>query len=475
MKYVETPLIDRLWQHNKDEAYSFHVPGHKNGQLWPKTEWAQNLLSLDVTELSGLDDLHDPTSVIKDAEDMTARLYGADYSYFLVNGTTVGNLAMIMTACPQGSKVLVQRNCHKSVINGINLSGAKPVYITPEVDHKTGVATGVTYERIKSAFEQHGSFSAVILTNPNYYGMTIDLTSIIKYVHQKDIPVLVDEAHGAHFGIGEPFPPSALEMGADVVVQSAHKTLPAMTMASFLHIHSSRINRMSLEKYLNILQSSSPSYPLMASLDFARAYRESIEKDDRKVILRSIDTFSELLKGIPQLEVIQGKSRYDWLDPLKLIIQSKTHLSGFKLQTVLEEQGIYTELADPYNVLFVLPLAPLREVSEIVARMTWAVKNYDVIESKTCNATIMNGFPHVTEQILTEHQIRQRRKTYVSLKEATGKICAETIIPYPPGIPILLAGERIMKAQVEYFQLLIENGARFQGASVQGRKLQIVE
>ncbi|WLD93440.1 aminotransferase class I/II-fold pyridoxal phosphate-dependent enzyme [Alkalihalobacillus sp. AL-G] len=475
MKHVRTPLIDQLLRHRKEETYSFHVPGHKNGLLWAETEWSNTLLSIDATELTGLDDLHDPTGVIKEAQDLTAEAYGSDRSYFLVNGTTIGNLAMIMTLCKRGSKILVQRNSHKSVMNGIKLSGAHPVFITPEVDTKTGLATGIELDQVKSAFEHHRSFSAVVLTNPNYYGMTADLTEVITYIHQKGVPVMVDEAHGAHFGIGEPFPPSSLEMGADAVVHSAHKTLPAMTMASFLHVRSSRIDVGHLEENLYILQSSSPSYPLMASLDYARAYRDSLSEKDLMDILKSIQAFIQLLNEIPQIEVIGGKGRYVWLDPLKLTIKSKTTRSGYELQALFEKEGIFAELADPHHVLLVLPLAPLKDPVDIAARIKRSVNDLDVIENEVPYASFLQLLPSVTERILTVEQIRQKSNAYVSLAQSIGKICSETIIPYPPGIPILIEGERITLAQIKYCEHLIEKGARFQGSKIHEREIKVVD
>ncbi|MCF6139566.1 aminotransferase class I/II-fold pyridoxal phosphate-dependent enzyme [Pseudalkalibacillus berkeleyi] len=462
MKSLHTPLLDRLKEHYAKQDYSFHVPGHKYGELWKDDSIKQNLLSLDVTELRGLDDLHDPSGIIKEAQRKAAEVYKADYSYFLINGTTVGNLAMILATCKKGSKVLVQRNAHKSLMNGIKLAQAHPIFLTPEIDEETGVSVGVSLEQIQSAFEAYGPFDAVLLTNPNYYGMTQDLTEIIDYIHTKKCPVLVDEAHGAHFGIGSPFPPSSLSMGADVVVQSAHKTLPAMTMASYMHMKSSMINRSTLEEKLQLLQSSSPSYVLMASLDFARAYLEAIEPSDIPEITKSIQAFIEQLSAIPQIKVIRNQGRYEWLDPLKLTIQSRTDLSGYALQKLFESVGIYTELADPYNVLFILPLRPMQSTDEIVSRMKSLLKSFKVRENDLVKLNGMN-FPSVTQLELNEEEINEQKTVKMKLSDAKDYISAETIIPYPPGIPVILKGERITKEHIDYCQFLVEYEARFQG------------
>ncbi|WP_408008856.1 aminotransferase class I/II-fold pyridoxal phosphate-dependent enzyme [Pseudalkalibacillus sp. A8] len=464
MKNTYTPLINILLKHYDKQEFPFHVPGHKFGMLMSNQKWAEDLLALDATELKGLDDLHDPTDVIKEAQNLTASFYGADKSYFLINGTTVGNLAMILTTCKPDARVLVQRNSHKSVMNGIQLAGARPVMLSPEIDRLTGIATGITLEQVTQAFQEYNSIDAVILTNPNYYGMTKDLTEIISFVHKKNVPVLVDEAHGAHFSIGSPFPPSALSMGADVVVQSAHKTLPAMTMASFLHINSAIVDVELLEENLQLLQSSSPSYMLMASLDYARAYLESLENHDIERIVGQIEKLIERLDKIAQIEVIQSTDSCDWFDPLKVIIKTKTLLSGFELQTILEEAGIYSELADPYNVLLILPLARIDRIEEFTSLVERQLRPYKPCERISVK---IDQFPSITELTMTHKEIQGLETKRVPLMEAVDKISAETLIPYPPGIPIIMKGERISTSHIDYCRFLLEKGARFQGTNLE--------
>jgi len=264
MDQNKTPLLDQLIFHHKKNPLSLHVPGHKYGRLLDYSKYSayRGILQLDATELSGLDDLHSPEGVILEAEMLLSEAYGTERSYFLVNGSTVGNLAMILAVLQKGDIVLVQRNCHKSVLNGIELAQAKPVFLGPDYDEDWGVTGGVSPEITARALAMYPGAKALIVTYPSYYGMVNDLQRIIKQAHDVNIPVLVDEAHGAHFISGGNFPKSALQFGADIVVQSAHKTLPAMTMGSYLHLNSKRIERDRLEHYLHILQSSSPSYPV---------------------------------------------------------------------------------------------------------------------------------------------------------------------------------------------------------------------
>ena len=293
MNHTQYPLYEALLQHAQKKTISFHVPGHKDGQVF-QTEVAsifQPLLSIDLTELTGLDDLHSPDGPILEAEKLLADLYQVKESYFLVNGSTAGNLAMIMAACDEDQIVLVQRNCHKSVLHAIQLAKAKPIFLEPEYKTDWKIAASVHYDTVKKALQLYPEAKALILTYPNYYGIAYDIKAMVGLAHQQDIPVLVDEAHGAHFIIGKPFPPSSAALGADIVVQSAHKTLPAMTMGSYLHFNSKLIDVNKVKDYLHIFQSSSPSYPIMASLDLARGYLAGYDSNDLTYLLTEVSEF----------------------------------------------------------------------------------------------------------------------------------------------------------------------------------------
>ncbi len=275
------PIIEGLERFRQQQNISFHVPGHKHGELSHLPQAFKDVMRYDVTELSGLDDLHYPEEMIGEAENLLAKTYGAMKSFFLVGGSTVGNLAMIYATCQAGDTIIVQRNAHKSIFHAIELVGAKPIFVSPQWDERTLTATYVTYRDLKEAVESYSKAKAVVLTYPTYYGMTSsDIQQQIAYCQEKGIPVLVDEAHGAHFHACTLFQPSALSFGADIVVQSAHKTLPAMTMASFMHVNSQLIDADRIHYYLRMLQSSSPSYLLLASLDDARHYVQTYMESD---------------------------------------------------------------------------------------------------------------------------------------------------------------------------------------------------
>lgn len=457
-----TPLYDQLVVHNEKHPISLHVPGHKNGSIFPESakSYFRELLKLDATELAGLDDLHSPEGVILEAETLLSQLYCVEKSYFLVNGSTVGNLAMVMAALSENDTVLVQRNCHKSIMNGIELVGAKAVFLGPNYHQEWGVSGGVSVEIVKKALDVYCNAKAVILTYPNYYGMVNQLEEIIKLAHSRNIPVLVDEAHGAHFISGGSFPKSAVQLGADIVVQSAHKTLPAMTMGSFLHVNSKRVTIASLERYLHILQSSSPSYPIMASLDLARSYIGTYSKEDHHYLNDQVYAFKERLKQLDGIKVMEYDNEGDLL---KVTLQTANQYSGFQLHAAFEQEGIYTELADPYNVLLVLPLLkenshfPFNQIVDGIHRSLKDVRCTNRVEK------MIDYSPVISTPVLTDKEMAQLQNKKVLISDTVGEICAEKIIPYPPGIPILLPGELITSEVVEQIEALIDLGAKFQG------------
>lgn len=455
------PLVEALLKFNEADPVSFHVPGHKGGILSSLPTGLRSVLRYDLTELTGLDDLHEPDGVIEEAQQKLSSLYGSDQSFFLVNGSTVGNLAMIYATCGAGDTVIVQRNAHKSVFHAIELTGAKPVLVSPGWDKIKKIAGTMTVGQIGEALEAYPNAKAVVLTYPTYYGTTgADLEEVIRLCHTYEVPVLVDEAHGAHFVVGDPFPRSALDMGADVVVHSAHKTLPAMTMASFLHVKSKLVSRERVAHYLHMLQSSSPSYILMASLDDARAFAESYNEEDKMLFMERRLAFMKRLAIIPRLQTIEVD------DPLKLLIRVEGY-SGFELQKELEVESVYAELADPYQVLVVLPLLeigsdyPFEEIGgkieSVVARLDYPGSMPNLLEA-----------PLFAEEIsclvYTAGQLAQMTTEWISYDKAVGRVVAASIIPYPPGIPLLIGGEKIGDRHIQSLKKLLQMGAKFQGS-----------
>ena len=464
-KQNRIPLFEALYKHTNTNPISFHVPGHKSGTIFhhQAKDIFQEILRIDATELAGLDDLHSPEGVIKDAEELLADLYQVEKSFFLVNGSTVGNLAMVLSVCEKDDIILVQRNCHKSVLNALELAKARPVFIEPEYNHDWKTATGVSKEIVEKAIYLYPEAKAIVLTYPNYYGMVYDLKSIIDTAHLHQIPVLVDEAHGPHFIIGEPFPASAIQLGADIVVQSAHKTLPAMTMGSYLHINSKRINSDKVKGYLQMLQSSSPSYVIMASLDLARNYLATYEQNDSSYLIKEINRFKSELKTIQSIKVLEYPDALG--DILKVTIQSRSKLSGFELQKKLEKLGIYTEMADLSNVLLILPLLKENQDYPLLGASTKMKELLDDLPYCLNEEETQNNSDKISELAIPFVKLSNVEKEAVPISEAAGQVCAETIIPYPPGIPLLLKGELITEGKVKQLIQLMNTGARFQGGS----------
>jgi arginine/lysine/ornithine decarboxylase len=477
MNHQKTPLFDALHNHKEQNPISFHVPGHKSGEIFNEKAKAyyHPMLTIDVTELSGLDDLHSPEGVIQEAEALLANAYQCRNSFFLINGSTVGNLTMILSSFQEGDIVFVQRNCHKSILNGLKLAKLNPVFIEPVFNEEWKVAVGISLDALVEAYQSNPDGKGVLLTYPNYYGFAFNVKEIIEYCHFNQMVVLVDEAHGAHFIAGEPFPPSALQYGADMVVQSAHKTLPAMTMSAFLHLNSDRISYDVVRSYLQVLQSSSPSYPLMASLDLARGYIATYGEEDKRYLMKQLYVFIEYLKEVPELKVFYHQSGGD---PLKIVIQSKQGISGFHLQKRLESVGVYTELADPYNVLLIFPLLKKGEiypVKEVINRIKGSLQG-ELEKVQIKGDFIKRSTPTFSclaidykQQLLTPQKV-------IPILESIGKNSAEMVIPYPPGIPLLMEGEKITLDKMEELLHLIKLGARFHGGEfLKAHKIKVFE
>ncbi len=454
------PLVEALEQFHKKKPLSFHVPGHKHGLLSNLPQLIRDSMQYDLTELNGLDDYHHPEEAIKEAEQLLTKLYNTDKSFFLVNGTTIGNLAMIYATCQYGEQIIVQRNAHKSIFHAIELVGAEPIFVSPEWDEQSKTASYVSLEVMEEAIQQYPFAKAVVLTYPNYYGVSSpDLENIIRLCHTLQMPVLVDEAHGAHFQTHKEFPKSALLYGADVVVQSAHKTLPALTMGSFLHIRSQLIDSNKVNKYLRMLQSSSPSYLILASLDDARSYVERYSPMDFKQLMDRREVFIQALETIPLIKVVQVD------DHLKLLIRVGKY-SGFQVQQAFEKQNIYVELADPHQVLLILPLLKVEHeyaFAEIRKRIKHAVDKL-----KKESPDLKNNVFHMEQRSISTlqmsmEQLSEKQGEWIPYVRTIGRIAKGMIIPYPPGIPLILPGEKITVPILTELEEWIEKGALFQG------------
>lgn len=436
-------------------------------------------MSIDYTEITGLDDLHHPSGAIREAQELAADCFGAEETFFLVGGSTAGNLALILSQCEAGGILIVQRNVHKSVLNGIALAGVHAVFLPGRVDEASGLATGVELAGVAAALERYPQASAVLITNPNYYGMADHLGPLADLVHAAGKPLLVDEAHGAHFGFHPALPPSALSCGADAVVQSTHKMLSAMTMGAMLHIQGERLDRERLRYALAAIQSSSPSYPILASLDLSR----------RQMHIGGfawVDTGLQAVQELRRKAAVQYKALtvlersetadYAALDPFKLSVRDRTGgLSGYQIQEWIEKRGCMVEMSDPCYALCVLSPASTQEdvqrlhhvLLQLDAEIAWRREETVGIPA---NITSAPSRSELSPPILLQPnwqasaQVRSTQSLVKPLSKVEGFYSAEQVIPYPPGIPVLYPGERITGEMRDYLLTLAHGGARFQGA-----------
>ncbi|MFD1706611.1 aminotransferase class I/II-fold pyridoxal phosphate-dependent enzyme [Siminovitchia sediminis] len=469
----KAPLYEALCEYEKSKRTSMHVPGHKDGRVFDEKGYDHfyDVLKIDATESVGIDDLHHPQDFIAEAQSLAADAFGADHTYFLVGGSTIGNIGAALTLCGPGDKILVQRNMHKSVFHGLLLAGAHPVYIAPAVESETKAAMVSDIYYIEEALKKHPDSKAVWITNPNYYGMSQNISRLAESCHQAGVPLIVDEAHGAHFGQADVVPPSALSQGADLVIQSTHKMLTAMTMASMLHVKGQLINRERLSQVLGMIQSTSPSYPLLASLDLARRYLvEKGRKELTKTVKRLEQSRIRLADELQSLSIWEGSIEVHKRDPLKWIISSKTGtVTGYQLLDLFYEEGCTAEISDPRNIVF---LFSLNEKEEDIDKVVHAIKAVDQklltfpANKKPAKEVVLfaeEGTLQKPAVSLGEafHKPRHR----VELEETVGRLCAETVLPYPPGIPLLTPGEKITKTHIETIKQLHDMGAYFQSPS----------
>nr|WP_036653260.1 aminotransferase class I/II-fold pyridoxal phosphate-dependent enzyme [Paenibacillus pini] len=509
------PLVEALNMYRNSNKNSFHVPGHKNGQAYKHTESAgflSQVMSVDVTEITGTDDLHHPEGVILEAQVLAASCFGAEESFFLVGGSTVGNLAMILTVCTHpGDILLVQRNVHKSVLNGLMLAGARAVFLQPQIDSISGLAVAPTPSGVEAALNAYPEAKGVFITMPNYHGMGTDLTPIAEICHRQGIPLLVDEAHGAHYGQHPELPGHALSCGADVVVQSTHKMLSALTMGAMLHVQGSRINRDLLRQRLAMVQSSSPSYPVMASLDLARRQLHVLGAEAFTAGLAAVNTLKRGLAELPRFKLLQpvvqqqttaadvaayastGRDlfpaepdqagAYTTQDPFKVVIYDDAGvLSGYELQQQLEAHGCVPEMSDEQFVVLLFSLGStlddtrrlldaLRRIDEDVSSSPLKGDRRTIDTAFKSHAGEFSTWNNFNELQISEpvtfnlQPVKEIEVEAISISDCAGRVAAEMIIPYPPGIPLIYAGERICNEMAVQLKRLAMAGAKCHGTA----------
>ncbi|MDC3414891.1 aminotransferase class I/II-fold pyridoxal phosphate-dependent enzyme [Aquibacillus sp. 3ASR75-11] len=456
------PLYEALYQFSQGEPISFHVPGHKNGKIFSRQGEAlfKHVLSLDVTELTGLDDLHEPTGVIHEAQQLSSDWFGADDTFFLVGGSTVGNLAMILSTSSRGDKVIVQRNCHKSILNGLELAGVKPIFVASIFQKDRNRYVGPSVDQVIKAIKEHPEAKSVILTYPDYFGMVFPLEEIIRIAHSVQMPVLIDEAHGVHFSTHPIFPKSSLELGADIVIQSAHKMAPAMTMGAYLHVRSSLVVKENIAYYLQLLQSSSPSYPILASLDLARHFLANQKVEVIHDVHKSVKKVKNILSNGLFWNILESD------DPLKIILQVNKGYNGREVAYLFEQEKIYPELSTHDQLLFIHGLEPFENWSFLSNAIDNIVERLKLMPN---HATIEEiQIPQESIQMLrfSYDDMKNKAVTLRSLDRSIGCVAAEAVVPYPPGIPLIVKGEVVTETHIKAIHFLLDKEINFQNRNI---------
>jgi lysine decarboxylase len=473
---MNTPLVNALMDYFSQKPLPFHMPGHKGGRTYP--QWfAGSMPAVDMTEVPGLDNLQAPEGAIKEAQRLAAEAFQSDACFFLVNGSTSGIHIMMMSAFRPGDKVIIPRNCHKSVWGGLVLSGAVPVYIQPEYDAERCLITHVAPETVMRAVEEHPDAAGMVLTNPDYYGMCPHLKEIRDILDSHGMLMLVDEAHGPHLVFHPGLPPSGSQCGADLWVQSAHKTLPALTQAAYLQARKRSQKSGRSIKYKeyetgmagkmaetrfgreidigrvtqvhHMLQSTSPSYLLMASLDWARGYMEEHGKYALDKLMEHLDWTRKELTALG-MDTMKDYKRPEIfaMDPTRLVLDlSGLGLTGYAGEELLRKAGVQVEMSDLRRLVLICTVADMAEDFEKLVEACRSLPSYSSERAHiTNNLSISREIPR---QMLSPKEAFERTKEYVPLKEAGGRICAGLAGAYPPGIPRFCPGEWIDAAGIE--------------------------
>lgn len=468
----KTPLFDAIMKYIALQPAYFRIPGHRFERgINPKwREFAgENIFKMDLTETPFLDDLHNPSGAIKEAEILAEKVFGAKRTFFLVNGTTCGNEAMIVAAAFNGEKIIIPRNAHKSALMGLIIGGARPVYIMPRLSEEWGVHGGIDPSDLEETLKKNPDAKGVFAVSPTYYGLCSDIKALADICRRYGIPLIVDEAHGAHLYFSDMLPEGAMNLGADACAQSIHKVAGSLTQSSMLHInHNSLIDEERIEANLHLVQSTSPSYILMTSLDMAR---HELATRGREQITKAVELADYIRKEVNNIEGMKclgediiGTAAIKDLDKTRLTISAREiGITGFELKRILfEEFSIDVELSDWMNVLAVVTFANEREDAE---RLVAALKAITLKYGKSSVIRYETAIPSVPPYVLSPREAYFSPNEKVGWRDAKGRIAAEMIAPYPPGIPVIYPGERVTDEVWEYIERFRIEKRHLQGMS----------
>ena len=461
--YEPAPFVTAMAEFEAKRLAPLHTPGHKQGQGAHSllTEIiTETGLKRDVSVADALDDLAEPTHCLKKAQELVAHLYGAKAAYFSVNGTTGALHIMLMAALNPGDKVLVARNIHRAVLGALVLVGANPVFIQPTVDSEFGIAGSLSVDAVAKAVKANPMAKGLVVTSPTYYGETADLAAIGRLLHEHDMLLMVDEAHGAHLAFSPKLPPDAITSGADLAAQSTHKLLGALTQCSWLLAGSNRVTAERLRKANMLLCTTSPNNLLLASLDIARL---QMEECGEELVGRAVNLALDLrdkIDGTNGLKVFRPTQG----DITKITVSVRElGISGFTAAEILRsEYKIEPELADAYNILFLLTYA---DDGKICDKIYTSLKDMAAKYYPAHKFTLETDVPPPASQRMSLRDAFFAPAVPCRIEEAVGRIAAEQIMFYPPGIPVIFPGEEITRAAVDFLCVGLHDGGKIVGAA----------
>lgn len=444
-------LYDKLKEYSQSGIYPFHMPGHKRTDITNESIIPYNI---DLTEIHGFDNLHNPQGIIKSVQDKAKKLYSVKNAFMLVNGATGGILAAIRSIADYGDKILMARNCHKSVYNAIELCGLDAQYIMPEFDSRYGIFGSINPYDIEDTLKKHQGIKAIVLTSPTYEGVVSDIKSISELCHRYNVKLFVDEAHGAHFPFSDIFPQEAVACGADVAVVSLHKTLPSLTQTALLLTNDNNIAKKSAEN-LSIFESSSPSYILMSSIDKCLDFIEN-NKSAFKVYKENLTSFLTSCKKLEKLEIILGNSFFAF-DISKIVISTaNTDINGKQLTDILRNKfRIETEMAYTNYVIAMTSVCDTKQGFELLKN---ALLKIDIqCKFKASGSMEHKNIPFLLKKAFNSCEKHNHKTTVIPFRASSEKISLEYVWAYPPGIPVIVPGEIISEEIIDYITFLSEN------------------
>lgn len=426
-----------------------------------------NALSIDLINIAPLDDLHHPKAMIKEAHELAAEAFGADHTFFSVQGTSGAIMAMIMATCNPGDKIIVPRNVHKSVLAAIIFAGAIPVFIHPVMDEKLGIAHGITVKAVQKALDKHPDAAALLVINPTYFGIAGDLRQIVRTAHNYEVPVLVDEAHGVHIGFHEEMPMSAMQAGADMAATSVHKLGGSLTQSSILNVREGLVDVNRVKTILSMLTTTSTSYILLASLDMARQHLALHGHQMAEQAMKMAESAREQINKIPRIHCvgreILGKPATFAMDSTKLLIHVRElGVTGWEVENWLRDKyQIEVEMSDLYNILCFITAGDTEEtISTLINALHHLAIEFAHAEAAEPVAVSLPNIPSLS---LSPRDAFYAETEVIPLKEAAGRIITEFIMVYPPGIPILMPGEVVTQENIDYIQENLRVGLPVQG------------